>query len=211
MLVATLAAFPAAARPALDDPASPGGADDTAGAGGTPSGFLECVPYARRQSGIAIYGDAQSWWQQARGRYATGHTPRVGAVMAMPAFGNSRLGHVATVSRIIDSRTILVSHANWSVPGAVEENVAALDVSPMNDWSEVRIWYAPIGNLGSTHWPVDGFIYNRQPAAAGAAAGATTPAAAPALASAPPAGRPAPAERTRRRSDPIGAIIAGRY
>jgi hypothetical protein len=27
----------------------------------------------------------------------------------------------------------------------------------------VRVWYAPIQGLGTTHWPLDGFIYNRKP------------------------------------------------
>jgi hypothetical protein len=34
-----------------------------------------------------------------------------------------------------------------------------VDVSAANDWSEVRVWYAPLGDLGTTVWPVEGFIY----------------------------------------------------
>ena len=34
-----------------------------------------------------------------KGRYARGHTPRVGAVMAFQPYGNSRLGHVAAVKQ----------------------------------------------------------------------------------------------------------------
>jgi hypothetical protein len=37
--------------------------------------------------------------------------------------------------------------------------VLAVDVSPGNDWSQVQVWYAPLGKLGTTAWPVDGFIY----------------------------------------------------
>jgi hypothetical protein len=44
---------------------------------------------------------------------------------------------------------------------ASQDDVRAVDVSDANDWSEVRVWYAPIGIWGTTHWPVDGFIYNR--------------------------------------------------
>lgn len=163
-------------------------------------GHLECVPYARMTSGIQIYGDAYTWWNQARGRYATGSEPQVGSVMAIKPYANSRLGHVATVSRVVDSRTILLSHANWSVPGEIERNVTALDVSPKNDWSEVRIWYAPRRGLGTTRWPVSGFIYNAKPGAK------------------PDSGRTrlAKAEevtpmRNRRVRDPIGEIIAGIY
>ncbi|PNU02996.1 CHAP domain-containing protein [Novosphingobium guangzhouense] len=167
-------------------------------------GHLECVPYARTTSGIQIYGDAWTWWSQAKGRYATGANPRVGAVMAIKPFNNSKLGHVATVSRIVDSRTVLLSHANWSVPGEIERNVTALDVSPNNDWSQVRIWYGPARNLGTTHWPVSGFIYNAKP-------GAKLKDAAPQrettqIASA----RKAPSKKGRR-SDPIGDIIAGNF
>jgi hypothetical protein len=64
---------------------------------------------------------------------------------------------------VIDSRTVLLRHANWSPiegrRGQIEDNVEAVDVSPSNDWSEVRVWYAPINGLGATAWPVAGFIY----------------------------------------------------
>ena len=141
-----------------------------AGSPGTASGdYLQCVPYAREVSGIRIYGDAHTWWGQAEGRYARGHTPRVGAVMAFEPFRNMTLGHVAAVSRIIDARTVLLRHANWSEidgrRGQIEDNVRAVDVSPNNDWSEVRVWYAPSDALGTTHWPVAGFIYNEKPGA----------------------------------------------
>ena len=128
-------------------------------------GVLQCVPFARDTSGIRLYGDAHTWWRQAAGKYARGQAPRSGAVMALSPHGGSRLGHVATVSRIIDSRTILISHANWSGPGKIERNVKATDVSPDNDWSQVRVWYAPIASLGGGHWPVTGFIYNARPGA----------------------------------------------
>ncbi|WP_379486990.1 CHAP domain-containing protein [Novosphingobium soli] len=198
---------PAVARTALDDAL---GNDAAAGSALTvpkAPGHLECVPYARTTSGIQIYGDAHTWWGQAKGRYATGRMPKVGAVMAIRPYNNSRLGHVATVSKVLDSRTILLSHANWSVPGKVERNVTALDVSPDNDWSQVRIWYAPIHGLGTTHWPVSGFIYNAKPGTM-RGLGETRLAQA-----AQPAGKLAakPAARKGRHSDPIGAIIAGTY
>ncbi|WP_337958468.1 CHAP domain-containing protein [Novosphingobium humi] len=128
------------------------------------STFLQCVPYARTVSGIQLRGDAHTWWDQAAGRYQRGFTPRVGAVMAFKPYGPMVLGHVATVSRILDSRRVLVRHANWSPLGGergqIEDNVLAMDVSARNDWSEVRVWYQPLGGLGTTHWPVAGFIYN---------------------------------------------------
>lgn len=144
-------------------------------AGGAPAapipGVLQCVPYARDTSGIRLFGDAHTWWQQAEGKYARGRAPKPGAVMAIRPHGGSSLGHVATVSRVVDARTILINHANWSAPGKIERNVTAVDVSPANDWSEVRVWYAPIQSLGGAHWPVAGFIYNatsRKPSKAAA-------------------------------------------
>ena len=138
-----------------------GSAADGGGAEQQP--YLQCVPYAREVTGIQIYGDAWTWWDQAAGRYARGHTPRVGAVMAFEPYGAMTLGHVAAVSQVIDSRTVLLRHANWSPidgrRGHIEDNVEAVDVSPDNDWSEVRVWYAPVNNLGATAWPVAGFIY----------------------------------------------------
>lgn len=129
---------------------------------GSGSSVLQCVPYARQITGIRIFGDAHTWWGKARGRYARGQRPRVGAVMALKPHGNSRLGHVAAVSGILDSRTILLRHANWSKPGLIENNVRAIDVSANNNWSKVRIWHGPSGSLGSSHWPLYGFIYGRK-------------------------------------------------
>jgi surface antigen len=186
------------ARPALaiDDPA--GGAAPPA------ANFLQCVPYARNLSGIRLYGDAHTWWQQAAGRYARGRVPKVGAVMAIEPHGNSTLGHVATVSRVIDTRTILINHANWSNPGGIERNVTAVDVSPANDWSEVRVWYAPARNLGASHWPVSGFIYNAAPGVKWASSPSRP-------ATSPVRSKGAKAARIDKRRDPIGAIIAGSY
>lgn len=129
--------------------------------------YLQCVPYARAVSGIRIYGDALTWWEQAEGRYARGNRPKVGAVMSFRPHGRMELGHVAAVSRVVDSRTVLLRHANWSMiegrRGQIENDVRAVDVSPGNDWSQVRVWYAPIDNLGTTAWPVNGFIYPGKP------------------------------------------------
>ncbi len=129
--------------------------------------YLQCVPFARELSGIQIYGDAHSWWDQAEGIYQRGSQPIEGAVLSLPGYGSMQLGHVAVVRKIIDSRNILISHANWSPidgrRGQIERRVAARDVSANNDWSLVRIWYAPIDKLGTTAFPVNGFIYPKNP------------------------------------------------
>lgn len=166
--VSVIAAACALACPA----AAWGAASDDFAVGGSPSArpelppYLQCVPYARERSGVQIYGDAHTWWDQAAGRYARGTRPRVGAVMAFRASSAMVLGHVAAVSRVIDSRTVLLDHANWSPingrRGQIERGVTAIDVSPAGDWSQVRVWYAPIGDIGTTAWPVAGFIYNER-------------------------------------------------
>lgn len=126
--------------------------------------YLQCVPYAREQSGIEIYGDAHTWWDQAKGKFKRGKQPKVGAVMAFQPHRNMELGHVAAVSKVIDSRTVLLRHSNWSPingrRGQIENDVRAIDVSRNNDWSEVRVWYAPVQGLGKTVWPIHGFIYS---------------------------------------------------
>ncbi len=169
--------------------------------------YLQCVPYARQVSGIQIYGDAHTWWGQAAGRYRRGHTPRVGAVMSFAPHGNMLLGHVAAVSRVVDSRTVLLRHANWSPidgrRGQIEDNVRAVDVSEDNDWSAVRVWYAPIQALGGTAWPVNGFIYRDQ-----AQPGAVAKNVAGSSAKSTAKVKLAKADKLDRKADPIGAIIA---
>ncbi len=164
----TLAAFALSslAVPALADDAADFSADSLAapGDGVELAPFLQCAPYARQVSGIQINGDAHTWWGQAQGRYATGNAPKVGAVMAFRRHRGMELGHVAAVSRIVDPRRVLLDHANWSPidgrRGQIEKGAMAVDVSPSNDWSEVRVWYAPLGKVGTTVWPVEGFIYS---------------------------------------------------
>lgn len=123
------------------------------------AGMLQCVPYARIVSGVEIRGDALTWWDQAEGLYKRGQTPKKGAVLAFRPFGPMQLGHVAVVSRILDDRRILIRHANWSAPGAIEEDVLALDVSAEGDWSQVRVWHSPTGQMGARTNPTFGFIY----------------------------------------------------
>jgi len=120
---------------------------------------LQCVPYARAISGIAIRGDAWTWWEQARGRYARGYDPRPGAVIALASTGVMPLGHVAVVSQVVDARHILLRHANWSGPGMIERDVLAVDSSAAGDWSQVRIWWGQSQQMGARDNPVNGFIY----------------------------------------------------
>ncbi|RJF85930.1 CHAP domain-containing protein [Sphingomonas cavernae] len=121
--------------------------------------YWQCAPYARSISGIEIYGNAHTWWAQADGKYERGEAPEVGAVLAMKSSGKMRLGHVAMVSKIVSEREVLLTHANWSRGGRVERDVRAIDVSEAGDWSKVKVWYGPMGDLGMTEYPAYGFIY----------------------------------------------------
>lgn len=129
--------------------------------------FWQCAPYAREISGIQIRGNANTWWGQAAGRYARGQTPKEGAVLAFDSTRRMRVGHVAMVSKIVSDREVLLTHANWSRRGGVETDVRAIDVSAAGDWSSVRVWYGPVGGLGTSANPANGFIYrDGEPAAA---------------------------------------------
>lgn len=129
-------------------------------------GYWQCVPFARLMSGIQIFGDARTWWGQATGKYETGFTPKAGAVLCFKPTGRMNLGHVAFVSQVLTDRVIQVTHANWSVMngarGQVEKDVTVVDVSPEGDWSQVKVWYDPVRDLGSTTYPTYGFIYQDQ-------------------------------------------------
>lgn len=151
----------------------------------------ECVPFARAASGIQLFGDAWTWWDKAEGHYRRGYDPREGAVIVFARSPRLPLGHVAVVSRVIDSRVVMVTHANWSringERGHVEQDVTLTDVSDANDWSAVRVWYRDNVGLGTTTYPVYGFIYGT--------GGRGVPTA-----------RPAP-ELTSAHPDYVGALI----
>jgi surface antigen len=125
--------------------------------------YWQCVPFARLISGVQIFGDAWTWWRQAGGKYETGDTPAAGAVLCFKPTGKMKLGHVAVVSQVLTERVIQITHANWSriggSRGQIEQDVTVIDVSPTGDWSNVKVWYDPIRDLGTTTYPTHGFIY----------------------------------------------------
>lgn len=130
-----------------------------------PAQAIQCVPYARQVSGIDLQGDAWKWWNAAAGRYDRGRTPQTDAVMVFSRQGSMRYGHVSVVSKVVNSRMILVDHANWapvrsSGRGAITKMVPVIDVSPKNDWTRVRVWYEPSSTFGSKIYRADGFVYN---------------------------------------------------
>ena len=114
------------------------------------------MPFARNVSGIQIRGNAETWWDQAKGLYPRGDEPVVGAVMAFSGTSSLPMGHIAVVSDVVSPREIKVDHANWK-RNQVSLKMAVIDVSDSNDWSAVRVESQP-GAFGSTY-PVNGFIY----------------------------------------------------
>ena len=79
--------------------------------------------------------------------------------MSFAATGKMRYGHVAMVSKVVSDREVLLTHANWSRRGGIERDVRAIDVSSAGDWSQVRIWWGPMGDLGTSANAANGFIY----------------------------------------------------
>lgn len=129
-----------------------------------PAEALQCVPFAREHSGISLRGDAWTWWSAAAGQYDRGSAPRVGAVVVFKKYGAMRHGHVAVVTQVVGSRQVLVDHANWGSRrvggrGAVAKNMAVVDVSARNDWTEVRVWNLGTNDYGTRVYPTYGFIY----------------------------------------------------
>jgi len=120
---------------------------------------LQCVPYARKASGIGLRGDAWTWWARAAGHYERGRGPRVGAVLVFSKTSRLRSGHLAVVTRIVNPREVLVEQANWLNGGRIHLNTPVRDVSPNNDWSLVRVWYTPGRSYGVRRYPTNGFIY----------------------------------------------------
>jgi surface antigen len=146
--------------------------------------YLQCVPYAREVSHIALSGNAFLWWAEAADRYARGSTPEEGAVLNFRAIGRMPLGHVAVVTSVINPRTILVTQANW-VRGTITNDVTMQDVSPNNDWTQVQVELGDSSTWGAAY-PTYGFIYNR-PVGSSTIIAANAPAPATEVAEAPTA------------------------
>lgn len=125
---------------------------------------IQCVTYARDVSGLNLKGDAWKWWEAAAGVYDRGNRPREGAVLVFKRQGKMAHGHVSVVRHMKNSRELLVDHANWAPNrsagrGKITRSVPVIDVSPNNDWSQVRVFYRPIGELGTRVYLTQGFVY----------------------------------------------------
>jgi hypothetical protein len=124
-----------------------------------PSSAANCALYVRAETGVALYGAAGGWWNQAEGRYARGNLPAVGAILVFKRTGHMRSGHVALVSKVVSAHEILVDHANW-YHGTVSRGMAVIDTSPNHDWSTVAVMELHSGKYGRDN-PTFGFIYPR--------------------------------------------------
>jgi hypothetical protein len=172
------------ARPALDVPAAPrladngvslpdptlsiiapGPAEIDAPSIVRPSRRIYCVEFARLVSGVALFGDARTWWTQARENYIQLANPAPGTVMVFAIRRTMRSGHVAVVKRLVAPREVLVDHANWGRDGRIYLNAPVIDVSANNDWSMVRVWNTRAGTMGTTAYAIQGFIAPRFAAA----------------------------------------------
>jgi len=114
----------------------------------------QCVPYARARSGIELYGDASTWWDAAAGRYER----RLGAVLVMTGYAGAHRAHLGVVENVVSSREIRIDHANWLNDGAIYKDDPVVDVSPDNDWTEVRVWNPQANAWGVKTYLVQGFI-----------------------------------------------------
>ncbi len=135
------------------------GASRLYAAAGHRAHVIQCVAFARSDTDIALAGNAANWWQNAEGVYARGSAPEPGSVLNFRANQRMRLGHVAVVTGVVDSRTIQIDQSHWNANG-ISRDVTVVDVSEDNDWTAVRVAIGREGNFGAIY-PTYGFIYAR--------------------------------------------------
>jgi len=116
-----------------------------------------CALYARAETGVALYGSAGGWWDQAVGRYARGHVPAVGAILVFRRTRHIPSGHVAVVAKVVSAGEILVDQANWG-RGRVGHGMSVIDTSRDHDWTSVAVIDLPSGTYGRDYL-AHGFIY----------------------------------------------------
>jgi hypothetical protein len=132
---------------------------------------LQCVPFARRESGVELRGDASTWWEQASALYERTDAPEEKAVMVLRGYADPNRGHVAVVSAILSQRLVIVDHANWMNAGEISRDVPIRDVSEAGDWSQVQVWNLQTRQWGGRTYSVQGFILNQRRDAAALATG----------------------------------------
>jgi surface antigen len=124
-----------------------------------PSRAANCALYARAETGVALFGSAGGWWDEANGRYERGQVPAVGSILVFKRTQRIPSGHVAVVTKIVSAHEILVDHANW-YRGTVSRGMSVIDTSFGHNWSSVAVMDLPSGTHGSDY-PTYGFVYPR--------------------------------------------------
>jgi hypothetical protein len=122
-----------------------------------PSGAANCALYARAETGVALFGSAGGWWDEAEGRYQRGRTPEAGAILVFKRTSRIPSGHVAVVTKVVSADEILVDQANW-YRGMVNHGMSVIDTSSSHDWTSVAVVDLDSGKPGRDY-PTYGFIY----------------------------------------------------
>lgn len=120
-------------------------------------GWGDCVRTVRALSDFTIRGDAWTWWNTAAGQYERDSRPVAGSVLVFKRSRHMGRGHVSLVSKVVDSRTVLVDHT-WIAGRGIKRGMKVVDVSDNNDWSAVRVWHGPTDQLGQRVYGAYGFI-----------------------------------------------------
>jgi len=123
-----------------------------------PDNPVQCVPYVRAHSAVALRGDAYTWWDQAAGRFRRSSLPSQGAVMVLHDYAGPERAHVAVVRTVVSPREIRIDHANWLDDGRIYTDDPVRDVSEAGDWSLVKVYNLKAGAWGARTYSVQGFI-----------------------------------------------------
>jgi hypothetical protein len=161
-LAVTLALTACASEPAASGPRLAKTAAAPSRADGLPPP-TQCALFAREFTGINIRGDAWSWWNLATTQqYPHSDVPKAETILVLRATPQLKLGHVGIVKKVIGPREILITHANWGnddpTRRIVHDSTAVVDVSPDNDWTQLRFFNAPAHAFGKVY-AAYGFIY----------------------------------------------------
>jgi surface antigen len=116
-----------------------------------------CALYVRAETGVALYGAAGGWWDEAAGLYQRGQAPAPGAILVFKRSRHMHSGHVALVAKVVGPQEILVDQANWP-RGGVTYDVPVVDTSPNHNWTSVAVMEAHSGQFGRDN-PSYGFVY----------------------------------------------------
>lgn len=118
----------------------------------------QCAPFVREHSRVRLFGDASTWWDKAKGRYARRDYPTLGAVMVLYQYAGPSRAHVAVVRKIDGDSVIRVDHANWLNDGKIYRNDPVRDAEQSGSWRYVNVFNMETGRWGLRRYAVQGFI-----------------------------------------------------